>query len=440
MAGAATRGADAGGADHSAAGGTDPGEAQPRLSLFRSLHNRNYRLFSAGQVVSNTGTWMQRVAQDWLVLNLTHGSGTALGITTGLQFLPLLLFGLYGGVIADRFPKRRILMITQLAMGMLALVLGVLALTGSAQVWHVYALAFGLGVLTVVDNPTRQTFAVEMVGPNDLSNAIALNSAIFNTARILGPAIAGVLIAAIGTGPVFIVNAASYLAVLLGLYLMRDEELYIRPRVPRAKGQLREGLRYVRDRRDLVMLLIVLFFVAAFGMNFQMTTALMSREVFHSGAGSFGLASTMLAVGAVSGSLLSARRKRPRMRLMLIAAAAFGVLEIVSGAMPTYILFLVALIPTGVALLTFNTTANAVMQLSVPSWMRGRVMGLYMLVFAGSSPIGAPLLGWLAEVFGPRSGLIIGGIVSLAAVTVVVAIMAPRSALNALRPRVAETE
>jgi MFS family permease len=381
---------------------------------------------------------MQRVAQDWLVLNLTHGSGTALGITTGLQFLPLLLFGLYGGVIADRFPKRRVLMITQVAMGALALILGVLALTGSAQVWHVYALAFGLGVLTVVDNPTRQTFAVEMVGPEDLSNAIALNSAIFNVARILGPAIAGVLIAAIGTGPVFIVNAASFLAVLVGLYLMRDEELYIRPRVPRAKGQLREGLRYVRDRRDLVMLLIVLFFVAAFGMNFQITTALMSREVFHSGAGSFGFASTMLAVGAVSGSLLSARRKQPRMRLMLIAAAAFGVLEIVSGAMPTYGLFLVALVPTGLALLTFNTTANAVVQLSVPSWMRGRVMGLYMLVFAGSSPIGAPLLGWLAEVFGPRSGLIIGGIVSLAAVTIVVAIMAPRPALNALRPRVAE--
>ncbi|MFB9834353.1 MFS transporter [Actinoallomurus acaciae] len=408
------------------------------MSLFRSLRNRNYRLFSAGQVVSNTGTWMQRVAQDWLVLNLTHGSGTALGITTGLQFLPLLLFGLYGGVIADRFPKRRVLMITQMAMGSLALILGVLALTGSAHVWHVYALAFGLGVATVVDNPTRQTFAVEMVGPNDLTNAIALNSAIFNTARIIGPAIAGVLIAAIGTGPVFIVNAASFLAVLLGLYMMRDDELYIRPRVPRAKGQLREGLRYVRDRRDLVMLLIILLFVAAFGMNFQMTTALMSREVFHSGASSFGLASTMLAIGAVSGSLLSARRKRPRMRLMLIAAAAFGVLEIVSGAMPTYGLFLVALVPTGVALLTFNTTANAVMQLSVPSWMRGRVMGLYMLVFAGSSPIGAPLLGWLAEVFGPRSGLIIGGVVSLVAVTAVVAIMAPRSALNALRPRVAD--
>jgi MFS family permease len=394
-------------------------------------------LFAAGQVVSNSGTWMQRVAQDWLVLSLTHGSGTALGITTGLQFLPLLLFGLYGGVLADRFPKRRVLMITQAVMGVLALVLGVLAITGTAQVWHVYALAFLLGVATVVDNPTRQTFAVEMVGPNDLSNAIALNSAIFNTARIVGPAIAGVLIAAIGTGPVFMVNAASFGAVLLGLYLMRDDELHTRVRVPRAKGQLREGLHYVRERRDLVMLLIIVFFVAAFGMNFQMTTALMSRQVFHSGASSFGLASTMLAVGAVFGSLLAARRKRPRMRLMLVSAAFFGVLEIVSGVMPTYTLFLVLLVPTGLALLTFNTTANAVMQLSVPAWMRGRVMGLYMLVFAGSSPIGAPLLGWLAEVFGPRSGLVIGGIVSLAAVLGVVAVMAPRSALEAVRPRMA---
>jgi MFS family permease len=382
---------------------------------------------------------MQRVAQDWLVLSLTHGSGAALGITTGLQFLPLLLFGLYGGVIADRFPKRRILMITQAIMGSLALLLGVLALTGTAHVWHIYALAFLLGVATVVDNPTRQTFAAEMVGPADMANAIALNSAIFNTARIVGPAIAGVLIAVIGTGPVFMVNAASFGAVLLSLYLMRDEELYIRPRVPRAKGQLREGLRYVRERRDLVMLLIVVFFVAAFGMNFQMTTALMSREVFHSGASSFGLASTMLAFGAVSGSLLSARRKKPRMRLLLVAAALFGVLEIVSGVMPGYGLFLVMLIPTGVALLTFNTTANAVMQLSVPASMRGRLMGLYMLVFAGSSPIGAPLLGWLAEVFGPRSGLVIGGIVSVSAVIVVVAVMAPGRVLDVLRPRRART-
>ncbi|WP_433190937.1 MFS transporter [Actinoallomurus sp. CA-150999] len=401
--------------------------------MFRSLRNRNYRLFAAGQVVSNTGTWMQRVAQDWLVLDLTHGSGAALGITTGLQFLPLLLFGLYGGVLADRYRKRRVLMVTQAVMGALALVLGLLAVTGSAQVWHVYALAFGLGVATVVDNPTRQTFAVEMVGRADLSNAIALNSAIFNMARILGPAVAGVLIAAIGTAPVFLVNAGSYGAVLLGLYLMREDELNLREPVPRAKGQLREGLRYVRQRRDLVMVLTLVLFVAAFGMNFQMTTALMSRQVFHSGASSFGLASTMLAVGALSGSLLAARRKNLRMRLLFAAATVFGVLEIASGLMPDYVSFVVLLVPTGIALLTFNTAANAVMQLSVPSEMRGRVMGLYMLVFAGSSPIGSPLIGWLAEVFGPRSSMIIGGVVSLAAVFGVVAVMAPGPARDALR-------
>ena len=387
--------------------------------------------------MSNSGTWMQRVAQDWLVLDLTHGSGAALGITTGLQFLPLLLFGLYGGVLADRYRKRVVLMITQMAMCALALVLGVLAITGNAEVWHVYALAFGLGMATVVDNPTRQSFAVEMVGPGDLSNAIALNSAIFNMARIVGPAVAGVLIAAIGTGPVFLVNAASFGAVLLGLYLMREDDLYLRERVPRAKGQLREGLRYVRERRDLVMVLIIVGFVAAFGMNFQLTTALMSREVFHSGASSFGLASTVLAVGALSGSLFAACRRQPRMRLMLSAAAVFAVLEIVTGLMPDYVSFLVMLVPTGMALLTFNTTANAVMQLSVPALMRGRVMGLYMLVFAGSAPIGSPLLGWLAEVFGPRSGLLIGGIVSLAAVLVVVAVMAPRPVLEVIRPRAA---
>jgi MFS family permease len=387
--------------------------------------------------VSNSGTWMQRVAQDWLVLDLTHGSGVALGVTTGLQFLPLLLFGLYGGVLADRFRKRRILMITQAVMGVLALVLGILAVTGNAQVWHVYALAFGLGIATVVDNPTRQTFAVEMVGPGDLSNAIALNSAIFNMARIVGPAIAGLLIAAIGTGPVFLVNSASFGAVLLGLYLMREDDLYIKERVPRAKGQLREGLRYVRGRRDLIMVLLVVGFVAAFGMNFQITIALISREVFHTGASSFGLASTLFAVGALGGSLLSARRRRPRLRLMLVAAAIFGVLEIVTGLMPSYALFLAMLVPTGVALLTFNTTANAVMQLSVPAAMRGRVMGLYMLVFAGSSPIGSPFIGWLAEVFGPRSGVIIGGIVSLAATLGVVAVMAPRPALDVVRLRAA---
>ncbi|MCW2913956.1 MAG: major facilitator superfamily 1 [Actinomycetia bacterium] len=397
--------------------------------MFRSLRNRNYRLFATGQIVSNTGTWMQRVAQDWLVLELTHSSGTALGITTGLQFLPLLLFGLWGGVIADRYPKRRILMLTQVAMGALALILGVLAITGTAQVWHVYVLAFGLGLATVVDNPTRQTFVIEMVGKTDLPNAIALNSATFNGARILGPAVAGLLIAAMGTGPVFLVNAASFVAVLASLALMRESDLSLAEPVARAKGQLREGLRYARGRRDLVMVLILVGLVATFGMNFQITTALVAKEVFHRDAASFGLASTMLAVGALTGALLAARRIRTSRRLMLSAAVVFGMLEVATGLMPTYGLFLVVLVPTGIALMTFTTAANATMQFGIPPEMRGRVMGLYMLVFLGTNPFGAPIIGWLSETLGPRASIVLGGMVATLTTLTVVAVMVPRQTI-----------
>ena len=387
-------------------------------------------MFASGQIVSNTGTWMQRVAQDWLVLDLTNNSGIALGIATGLQFLPPLLFGLWGGVLADRYDKRRILMITQAAMGSLAMILGLLVIGGVAEVWHVYVLAFGLGLATAVDNPTRQTFVVEMVGKADLPNAIGLNSAIFNTARILGPAVAGVSIAIFGTGPVFLINAASFAAVLTGLAAMRERELHRADPVGRAKGQLREGLRYVRGRRDLVLVLILVGFVAAFGMNFQMTTALVSREVFHTGASAFGLASTMLAVGALTGALLAARRTRPPRRLLPIAAGTFGLLEIATGLMPTYGSFLAMLVPTGMALLTFNTAANATMQLSVSPEMRGRVMGLYMLVFIGTTPLGSPVIGWLAEEFGPRAGIVMGGVVSTVATLIVVAVMVPRDTIR----------
>jgi MFS family permease len=390
--------------------------------MFRSLRNsRNYRLFATGQVVSNTGTWMQRVAQDWLVLQLAHGSGTALGITTGLQFLPMLLFGLYGGVIADRYSKRIVLMITQMAMGALALILGVLAITGTAQVWHVYVLAFGLGLATVIDNPTRQTFVVEMVGKEDLPNAIALNSATFNGARVLGPAVAGTLIAVVGTGPVFLINAASFAAVLTGLVLMRTGDLRTRAPVPRTKGQLREGLRYVRGRKDLVMVLIMVGFIASFGMNFQITTALVATEVFHKGPSQFGLASTMLAVGALTGALLAARRLTPDRRFLYGAAVAFGVFEILTGLMPTWGLFLALLVPTGISLMTFTTAANATMQLSVAPEMRGRVMGLYMFVFLGTNPLASPFVGWLAEQYGARATIVLGGLVatvtSLAVIT-----------------------
>jgi MFS family permease len=373
-----------------------------------------------GQVVSNTGTWMQRVAQDWLVLQLTHGSGTALGIATGLQFLPQLLFSLWGGMIADRYPKRRILFATQAAMGALALILGVLALTGAVAVWQVYLLAFALGMVAVVDNPVRQTFVAEMVGRDGMANAIALNSAAFNLARITGPAVAGLVISAVGTPAAFLVNAASFGAVLVGLKLMRPSELHPVARAPRARGQLREALAYVRARPNLWLTLALMFFVATFGMNFQVTTALMSRGVFHTGAAAFGLASAAFAAGALGGALLAARRARPGMRLMLTTALAFGVLEVVAALMPTYWSFLALLVPTGVALLMFTTTANSATQLGTTAAMRGRVMGLYMLVFLGGAPFGSLLVGWAAEQVGVRVTLIGGGVISaLAAVAAV---------------------
>jgi MFS family permease len=374
---------------------------------------------------------MQRVAQDWLVLELTHGSGTALGITTGLQFLPQLLFSLWGGVIADRYPKRRILFATQAAMGALALVLGVLALTGAVAVWQVYLLAFALGMVAVVDNPTRQTFVAEMVGRTGMANAIALNSAAFNLGRITGPAVAGLVISTVGTPAAFLVNAASFGAVLVGLKLMRPSELHRVERAPRAPGQLREALAYVRARPNLWLTLALVFFVATFGMNFQVTNALMSRGVFHTGAGAFGLASTMFAVGALGGALLAARRARPGMRLLLTTALAFGVLEVATGLMPTFWSFLVLLVPTGLALLMFTTTANSTTQLGTTPAVRGRVMGLYMLVFLGGAPLGSPLVGWAAEQFGARMSLIAGGLVSALAAVVAALLLARARAVPA---------
>jgi len=373
---------------------------------------------------------MQRVAQDWLVLELTHNSGTALGITTGLQFLPMLLFSLWGGVIADRYPKRRILMATQSAMGALALILGLLALTGSVRIWHVYLLAFALGLVTVIDNPTRQAFAVEMVGRDGMANAIALNSAVFNLARIAGPAVAGVVIGVLGTPAAFLVNAASYGAVLIGLKLMRPAELHPAPRAERGPGQLREALSYVRARPGLWMPLILIFFVSTFGMNFQVTNALMSRTVFHTGASAFGLASAVFAAGALGGALLAARRKQPTIRLLLVTSVLFGLFEIMTGLAPDYLTFLAALVPTGLAVLTFTTAANSSTQLGTAPDMRGRVMGLYMLVFLGGTPLGSPLAGWLAATYGARLSVIAGGVISALAAVIVAVMVARRRGVS----------
>jgi MFS family permease len=398
---------------------------------FSSLANRNFRLFATGQLVSNTGTWMQRVAQDWLVLTLTGGSGTALGITTALQFLPLLLFSLWGGVIADRLPKRPILVVTQAASGLLALVLGVLVVTGVAQIWQVYVLAFLLGVTAALDTPVRQSFVPEMVERRHLPNAIALGSATFNLGRVFGPALAGLLIAAVGTGWVFLINAASYLAVITSLLLMRPEDLRPTVPVPRAPGQLREGLRYVVHRHDLLLVILVTSAVGTFGLNFQITTALMATGVFHVGAMAFGLLTTAFALGSLAGALLSARRAgrsgaRPTLRFVVGLAAGFAALETVAGLAPSYASFFVLLIPTGLLALSFATSANPFIQLGTEPQMRGRVISLYTLMFFGGTPVGAPFIGWLAETAGARWSLIGGGLLTLISIVVAVLVLRPR--------------
>jgi MFS family permease len=398
---------------------------------FRSLRVRNYRLFASGQVISLTGTWAQRVAQDWLVLVITHNSGTALGITTALQFLPMLLFGLYGGVLADRHDKRALLVGTQFAMGVLALVLGVLTLSGAVQLWHVYALAFGLGLASVIDIPTRQAFVSELVGPDELPNAVGLNSATFNSARIVGPAVAGVAISSVGTGWVFLGNAVSYVAVLTGLLMMRKAELFMTQRPPRSPGQLVEGLRYVRSRPRMYVPILLTFMVGTFGLNFQITLSLIAKATFHADAGSFGLLTSALALGSLLGALASARRTGlPRLRTMLIAAVAFGVLEIADGFAPSFWLLAALLVPTGAAVLTFTTTANAIVQLGAEPQVRGRVMALYLTVFIGGTPVGAPLVGVLAEHAGPRASLFVGGIVCALSALAAASFLRRKSGLN----------
>jgi MFS family permease len=380
--------------------------------MFRSLRVRNYRLYASGQLVSLTGTWMQRVAQDWLVLNLTN-SGTALGIVTALQFGPSLVLGLWGGVLADRLDKRKLLLGTQTALALVALTLGLLDVSGVVQYWHVLVLATLLGVVTSIDTPTRQSFVVEMVGRDDLTNAVGINSTIFNGARILGPAAAGLMIAAVGTGWAFVANAGSSIAVLLGLWLMRPGELIPAPAIERAKGQLVAAVRYVTGRSDLVLTMVLVFVVGTFGMNFQITTALIAKQVFHRTATGYGLLSTALAVGACIGAILATRRiRRPTSLFLVTGAIVFGLIEVAAGSMPGFDSTAALLVPAGFAMLTFTTAANASVQLGVEPTMRGRVMALYLMCFMGGTPIGAPIVGWVAGTFGPRWGMVGGGLIS----------------------------
>ena len=363
---------------------------------------------------------MQRIGQDWLVLQLSGGSGVALGLVTALQFGPTLLLGPYGGALADRSDKRRLLVRTQALMGLLALGLAILVATDAVALWHVLALAAGLGSVSAIDAPARQAFVSEMVGPDLLPNAVGLNSAIFNGARLIGPAIAGLLIGASGgdTAPAFAVNAASFAVTIGALLAMRTDELRRSDRVARARGQLRAGLAYTWSRADLRLAMVLAFVIGTFGFNFQVTIALMAREVLGLGAEGFGLLSTAFAVGSLTGALVSTRRTvRPRQRFLLVSAAVFGLLTVACGLVPGTWPFALMLVPTGAAALLFSVANNSFVQLGADPQMRGRVMALYFTCFLGGTPLGAPLIGWVSEHLGARWGFVLGGgVVVLAAV------------------------
>jgi MFS family permease len=406
--------------------------------MFAALRNRNYRIYVTGSFVSNIGTWMQRVAQDWLVLELSHGSGFAVGLTTALQFLPMLLLSAYGGLIADRFNKRTILKITQVWMAACAATLGIMAITGVAVTWHVYLIAFLFGIGTAFDNPARQTFVNEVVGKDLLPNAIGLNSATFHAARIVGPAAAGLIIAAFGSGWAILSNAFTYAAFIAVLLLIDSKLLHVTPPTARAKKQIREGLSYVNRRGEILLVMLVVFSVGTFGMNFQLTSALMAQQEFHKGAEQYGILGTFMAFGSLAGALLAARRRtRPRGRFIVGMALVFGVIEVVAGLMPTYWSYAATLPVMGLAALLTLTASNAAVQLGVAPELRGRVMALYAMVLMGGTPIGSPILGWVGEAFGPRWTLIGGGALTVIGVLVSVAVLAHRQHLQivpALRP------
>ncbi len=396
----------------------------PRRGTFRSLSGFNYRVWAAGALVSNIGTWMQRTAQDWIVLTqLTRHNATAVGIVMSLQFGPQLVLLPFTGHVADHFDRRKLLLTTQASMGIPAFGLGVLTLTGVVQLWHVYGFALLLGCVTAFDSPARQTFVSDLVAEEHLSNAVALNSTSFNAARMIGPAIAGVLIASVGSGVVFLINAASFAAVIASLSGLRLHELHVKHEGSRAPGRLADGFRYVARRPDLLSLLVMFFLIGTFGLNFPIFISTMAVTVFHAGASQFGFLTSMMAIGSVAGALLSARRDQPRTVFLLLGATLFGVTLGVAALMPTYGLFGLMLVFVGVSTQTFTTTANGAAQLWTEPAMRGRVMAIVLATALGGTPIGAPIVGWVADHFGPRWALGVGSASGFVAALVGLAIV-----------------
>ena len=399
----------------------------PVAGTFRSLKSFNFRLWTAGGLVSNVGTWMQRVAQDWLVLTqLTHHDASALGIVMGLQFAPQLLFLPWTGSAADRLNQRKLLMVTQATMGVLALILGALTLSGVIQLWHVYVLAFLSGSAAALDAPVRQVFVAEMVGDADLPNAVALNSSSFNAAQMIGPAVAGLLIANVGLGWAFLLNGLSFAAVLISMSFFRLSELHKSARAQRASSGFQEGLRYVWKRPDLMAILIMLFLIGTFAMNFPIFVSTMAVNVFHTDARGFGLLSSIMAVGTLSGALFAAGRQKPGFISLFGGAGVVGLGFTLAAMAPGYWSFAATLIIIGAAVLTFGNATNSIMQLSTEPAMRGRVMALRIAIALGGTPIGAPIVGWVANRFGPRWALSIGAGAGFAAALVAIYVMARR--------------
>ena len=412
---------------------------------FRSLKGFNYRVWAVGALVSNVGTWMQRTAQDWLVLTqLTRHNATAVGVVMALQFGPQVLMLPFSGFAADHFDRRKLLIATQGGMGALALVLGILTVTGLVQLWHVYVLAFLFGCVAAFDAPARQTFVSELVGEADLSNAVALNSTSFNAARMIGPAVAGIVIASVGTGWAFLINALSFGAVLISLSLLRTDKLHLRSRAERTAGSLAGGFRYIWSRPDLKAILLMLFLIGTFGLNFPIFISTMSVGVFHAGADRFGLLTSTMAIGSVAGALLAARREKPRISALLAGAALFGFGLALAAIMPSFGLFGLALVLVGASAQTFTTTVVSTAQLATDPAMRGRVMAIVMAIALGGTPIGAPIVGRVADLFGPRWALAVGAASGFAAALVGIYYLARfrhlRVQFDAGRPRLSFDE
>lgn len=380
---------------------------------WRSFRHRNYRILFPANAVSNIGSWAQRIAQDWLVLELTDNNGYYLGLVTAIQFAPFLFFTLHGGLLADRVNKRLALVVTNTFGGLSALTLGILVMSGNIQLWHVFACAAVLGISGAIDAPIRQSFTSEIVGHSDLANAVSLNSANFNAGRLVGPALSGFLIAHYGTGPSFIINSASYIAVNIALLSMRESEFFYRE-AKKTLGTIREGFAYVKARPDLYVVMIAVFFAATFGLNFQIFNALMARGEFNKGAASFGLLGTFIAVGSLSGALISARLEKQRNTMFVIRmGTVFSIAVLALSIMPTYTLYAIWLPFCGFTALTMLITANSLMQMHSDPAIRGRITGIYLLIFMGGTPFGSLAIGYLVEAIGVRESVAVCGGISL---------------------------